>query len=258
MKFGKSAAEAATEPGRGGDGQSFIKYLKAGDNYLQLIEEPDSWVYYWEHYNPGGYPFPCTNDRDTCPGCTSDDEKMSKASRKIAFNAISEYDGKDYTNVWKVPKSVADKLKMRYERNGTVVDRPFLITQYKKDNGFYDYEVEGQDKKILGSDSQDNWTDPETLLAQAYEEAWGDDSKAKQTSAKVQQASKEAGLQEKLAEAKSKLSVVRDEPKKVTEKELRAMEPWDLLALCEKEGFGTPPKANSQSTDDIVDWMLTQ
>jgi hypothetical protein len=259
MKFGKSAEEAAQEPSRGGgDGQSFMKYLKAGDNFIHVVDEPDKWVYYWEHYNPGGYPFPCTNDRDTCNGCISDDEKMSKASRKIAFNA---YDG-EYTNVWKVPKTVADKLKMRYERNGTVTDRPFIVTQFKKDNGFYDYDVEGQDKASLPKEVNDYTNDPEILLAQAWDEAWGDSTKVKQTSAKAKQASKEEDLQSQINQSKAKLSIARDEPKeepkKVTEADLRKMEPWDLVALCEKEGYGEVPSEHAKDTDSIVDWMLKQ
>lgn len=254
MKFGKSREEAAAEPNRGGDGSSYIKYLKAGDNTLHLADEPDKWVWYWEHYNPGGYPFPCTNDMETCPGCTSDVEKMQKPSRKIAFNA---YDG-NYTNVWKIPKSVAEKLQARYERNGTVTDRPFIITQYKKDNGFYDYDVEGQDKAQLPPEVENYLADPEDLLSAAYDEAWGDSSKGKQTSAKAQQAAKEESLQEKIGEAQRGLKVVREEPKSVSEKDLRAMEPWDLVTLCEKENYPPIPAENSKTTDDIVDWMLAQ
>jgi len=260
MRFGKSAAEAEAEPGRGGGGdQSWMRYFKLGDNWLHIADEPDKWVYYWEHYNPGGNPYPCTNDRETCPGCTSEDEKVRKASRKIAFNA---YDGQ-YTSVWKVPKTVADMLKMRYERNGTVTNRPYVITQFKKDNGFYGYDVEGQDQSPLPSDVENYLKDPEDLLAAAYDEAWGSSDKAKVTSIKAKQASREADLQQQIAaeQAKTKPKIQRSEPqeeKVVTEEELRAMEPWDLVKLCKEEGYGEVPSEHAESTDSIVDWMLSQ
>lgn len=252
MRFGKSAEEAAAEPSRNGDGQSFIKYFRAGDNTIHLIDEPDKWVWYWEHFNPGGYAFPCTNDQETCPGCTSDVEKMKGVSRKIAFNA---FDG-EYTNVWKMPKSVADKLKARYERNGSVTDRPYIVTQYKKDNGFNDYDLEGQDKAKLPADVEKYLTDPEELLAAAYDEAWGDSAKVKQTSSKAKQTTTEEDLQQRIN--KARMSIVPDEKKKVTKKELLAMEPWDLVTLCKEEGYGEVPSEHAKTTETIVDWMLTQ
>ena len=262
MKFGKSAAEAEAEPSRSEGSGDFMRYLKAGDTTIQLVDEPDAWVYYWEHFNPDGYAYPCTNERDTCPGCTSDNERVSKASRKIAFNALQEYDGKLYLNVWKVPKTVADKLKMRFERNGTVTDRPFLITQFKKDNGFFDYDVEGQDKQSPEYE-KDHWRDPEELLAAAYDDAWGTSAKAKQTSAKATQSQREADLGSKLGKSKIQPteppSWAKEEPKveveEITEDELRKMEFFDLVDFCKKNGFKNPQGDN---VDEIVDWMLTQ
>jgi hypothetical protein len=264
MRFGKSAEEAATDT-RGGDGGelSFMKYMKDGDNILRVADEPDKWVYYWEHFNPDGNPFPCTNERDTCPGCTSDNEKMSKASRKVAFNAVSEYDGKAYVNVWKVPKTVSDKLKTRYERLGTVTDRYYIVTRFKKDNGFYDYDVEGQDKTSDPIDT-DRLRDPEELLVAAYDEAWGNSAKAATTSAKASQAKAEASLEDQLAAEARRTRIKREEPKdpeperEVTEAELRAMEPWDLVKLCKDEGYGEVPQEHAKTSDSIVDWMLSQ
>jgi hypothetical protein len=251
MKFGKSAAEAESEPSRGGSGGDFMKYLRAGDNTIHVLDEPDQWKYYWEHFNPDGYPYPCnSDDRANCPGCQSDNERVSKASRRVAFNA---WDG-EYVNIWKIPKTVADKLKMRYDRIGTITDRDYLITQYKKDNGFFDYEVEGQEKSEVPDDVEDKKRDPEDLLQIAWEENWGtssDNISAKPTSKKAQSAKGQHGLK-----------IVKEEQstenKKYTEDELRAMEPWELVELCKKEGFPNVPKKVAESSDKIVDWMLEQ
>lgn len=243
MKFGMNEQEAAEQPSRGGSG-AFMKYPKPGANTIRILDEPGDWKYYWEHFNPGGFSFPCTNDRDNCPGCTSDDEKMKKASQKVSFNA---FDGQ-YTNVWKFPKlSVGDKLKARFERIGTVMDRDYLITQIKTANST-EYDVEGLDKEPFDFDSVKEFKqDPEVLLASAYEEAWGDDTKTRT----VTQTSE-----------KSRPSIQRSSPpveeKVVTEDELRKMDPWELVKLCEDEGFGVPPKDVSGTADTLVDWMLSQ
>ena len=238
-----------------------MKYCREGDNLLRVLDEPDKWVYYWEHFNPGGYPFPCTNDRDTCPGCTSEVEKMRSASRKVAFNA---FDG-EYTNVWKVPKTVAEKLKARYERIGTVTDRDYIITQIKTKSGnktTYDYDIEGQDKeKIDLSDFEQYKKDPEDLLAQAYEDSWGDDAKVRATQTNAKDTQSTSDLKTKIERSQAQQQQMEaDAPKEekvVSEESLRKMDPWDLAKLCEDEGFGKIPRGVDTS-DDIVDWMLSQ
>jgi len=249
VRFGKSAEEAKAEPSRG-DGGGFMKYCKPGDNTIRILDEPSEWVYYWEHFNPGGYPFPCTNDRDTCPGCTSEVEKMRKASRKIAFNA---FDGQ-YTNVWKVAKTVADKLENRFNRIGTVTDRDYIITMTKTTNST-DYDVEGQSPSEFDFEACEPFkTDPETLLAQAYEDAWGDDAKVREAKAKPQETEIRAKI-ERAAAVQRQLN--ENPPPVVKESDLRAMEPWELAEMCKAEGFGAIPK-DLETSDDIVDWMLTK
>lgn len=252
MRFGMSEQEANEQPSRGGGG-GFIKYPKEGGNQVRILDEPDQWKYFWEHFNPGGYSFPCnTEDRGNCPGCTSDIEKMQKASEKVAMNC---YDGQ-YTSVWKFPrKSVADKLKTRYERIGTITDRDYLITQIKSKKGV-EYDLEGLDKEAFDFDAVEEYKkDPEELLAEAYEDAWGGDAKSRTAVAA------DAVQQQHEADAKPvRPTIKREEPKEettVSEKDLRAMDVWDLEKLCKSEGFGAIPKGLDTS-DQIVDWMLEQ
>lgn len=251
MRFGKNAEEAKAEPPRGGS-VSFMKYCKEGDNLVRILDEPDKWIWYWEHFNPGGYPFPCTNDRDTCPGCTSDVEKMRKASRKIAFNA---HDG-EYTNVWKVPKTVADKLEARAERIGTIRDRDYILRQIVTKTGkntTYDYDVDGQEKEPFDFAAVEEFMrDPEELLAEAYEEAWGDDAKVRETKVRAKDTEETTKVKAKIQRSQPKV-----EDKIYSEEELRKMDVWDLAALCKNEGLGAIPK-NMETSDDIVDWMLDQ
>jgi len=73
VRFGKSKTEAAEEPGRGGGGD-FIRYLKDGSTTFRILQEQDEWVYFWEHFSPAGFSFPCPRSADDpvemCPGCT--------------------------------------------------------------------------------------------------------------------------------------------------------------------------------------------
>lgn len=257
MKFGLSAKEAEAQPPRGAGG-AFMKYPKAGDNTVRILDEPDKWIYYWEHFNPNGFSFPCTNERDTCKGCTSDDPKMQKASQKVAFNA---YDGQ-YTNVWKVPKlSVADKLKSRYERYGTITDRDYLIRQIKTSNST-DYDVEGLDKEPLTKDMvtefEQHRADPETMLAQAYEEAWGDSPRVQQAKSEPRKAVAPPAKANGDVRAPFIVQAAPEpEQKTYNEAELRTMEPWDLATICHDEGLGDIP-SGTDTSDEIVDWMLKQ
>ena len=49
----------------------------------------------------------------------SDNEKMKKVSRKIAFNVLDSFNGAEYVNVCKVGPMVADKLENRFKRFDT-------------------------------------------------------------------------------------------------------------------------------------------
>jgi hypothetical protein len=275
MRFGKSTEEAMKEPSRGGGGGGgFMKYLKDGDNFMHIMDEPSKWCWYWEHYDRGeGVSYPCTNEAD-CPGCTSENEQVAKVSRRVSFNA---WDG-EYTNVWKIPKTVADKLQNRFERLGTITDRPYIVTRLVTGTGKnakYDFDLEGQDKGEYPEECDEYRRDPEEMLVQAYEEVWGSVAGLGATAAKK-------------AEEKPKnrrLGVAKSEPKEetfpetkqgedppsepeaettsatgervVTEDELRDMDVDTIRNLCETEGFGKPP-AKLKTTDSIVDWMLEQ
>jgi len=263
MRFGKSAEEAAQEEPRGGGGD-FIRYLKDGDTTFRILQEPEDWVYYWEHFNPGGYSFPClSDDRENCPGCTSDVEKMKKASRKIAFNVMQSYQGTEYVNVYKVPSTLADKLKNRHARIGTITDRDYTITKYKGAGDKVDYDLEGDAPSKVDLDSYD-LKDIEEMLEASYNESWGDALAAKESRAKAAEASSDADVAAKVKKNAAEQS--EDPPSKpkaqsdeaegeieVTEEQLRSMKAKDLKIMCLQE-FDTLPEG--ESSDEIVDWMM--
>ena len=175
MRFGKSAAEAAEEPGRGSGGE-FIKYLKDGDNTFRILQEPDEWVYYWEHFHPTRYSFPCPREAgdpiEDCPGCSSDNERIKKPSRKIAFNILHSFNGNEYVDAMKIGPMVSEKLENRYKRFGTVTDRDYTVTRFKTAQDRYDFDVEGASPTPVDLHKED-WKDIETMLQKTWDDAWG-------------------------------------------------------------------------------------
>lgn len=270
MKFGKSWDEVQTEPTTSGGG--YIKYFKEDSTTLRLLQEPKDWIGYWEHFNPGGFPFPCTGDRKSCPGCTSDNEKMNKAGRKIAINVL---ENGEQVSVYKFPKTLADKLSNRANRIGTVTDRDYLIFKIRSKNSDgsvkVDYDLEGQEK-IPVDVSKLELHDVEQMLSDAYEQSWGSSDVAKQTTQKNEDAAATEALKAKLAaqeaaqDEKPPFSqpstesdpTVEGAGNSYTEDDLRAMDKSGILAVCDKEGLVVPSEIQDRKVTQIVDWLLEQ
>jgi hypothetical protein len=251
VRFTKTAEEAEHDH-RSTGGGNFIKYLKDGDQTLRILEEPEAWKYYWEHFNPSGFPFPCTDQKD-CPGCNSDMEKMKKVQRRVAFNA---WDGQ-YHNVWKIPNTVAEKLKVRYQRLGTIIDRDYTITRIKTgqgDNARWDYDIEGGQKEATDAEVEE-MIDPEDLLVQAYEDAWGSSKVVERaTSPRVNTA---VQSEDPPSEPKPEQDSQGEGEAEVTEMELRKMTAVQLRKFCKDHDMEAPPEF-LRNRDGIVDWMMAQ
>lgn len=288
IRFGKSYEEITQEVSDGSGG-NWLKYFKEDVTTFRIVQEPNEWVGYWEHFNPSGYPFPCTGDRSSCPGCTSSNEKMKKASRKIAIQVLEG----DFVNVYKVAKTVADKLANRAERLGTVTDRDYTIFKIKSKNSDgstkTDYDVEGGDK-IPVDLTKIELKDVESMLQDAYDQSWGDGAKSKETEAKAEYSGKVSSLAEKLQRAKeaettetpstSTISNTTSTDQKMesttasssseasghseeadydySEDELRQLNVDEIRAVIKKEGLKLPNEAMDWNTDKIVDWLLEQ
>lgn len=259
MRFGKSYEEAKNEVV---DGGQYMKYFKDADTTFRILEEPKEWTSYWEHFNPGGFSFPCTTDKKTCPGCTSSNEKMKKASRKIAFNVLEG----EFVNVYKVPKTVADKLDNRAQRNGTIMDRDYTISkiQTKNSDGSLktDYDIEGQDKRPIDASAY-KLHDIEEMLERAFNESWGDSDRTQQTQDNLQYEEAQEKLKAKLAAAEKEqpeeppFDSASDRGNEYEEKDLRAMDHEQIIEVVKSEGLNWE-SIEDQSVDQIVDWLLVQ
>lgn len=261
MQFGKKWDEVVEESASGSD---YIKYFKDDPTTFRIAQEPTEWIGYWEHYNPGGFPFPCTGDRQTCPGCTSKNEKMKKASRKIVIQVIEN----GFVNAYKFPKTLADKLDNRAQRIGTVRDRDYTVIKLKTKNSDgstkVDYDLEGGDKEPYDF-SDVEFKDVEAMLAAAYNESWGDSEKTKATQSKLEEAEAQEALTEKVkaqeaAQEEKPPFEGESTPDKVwTEDELLSMDFWKLLDVCKAEGQSVPqPLIETENNKKVVDWLMSQ
>ena len=270
MKFGKTWNQNAETTSEGGS-SDYLRYFKDAETTFRVLQEPQDWVEYWEHFNPNGFPFPCTGDRQNCPGCTSSNEKMQKASKKIAIQVLQG----EWVNAFKVPKTVADKLANRANRIGTVTDRDYTIykVQSKNSDGSTktDYDVEGNEKIPVDIASlEPKFKDVEAILSKMYDQSWGSGDSAMVTKSDAEESqareslqariNREQHMEETREEPEWAAGKPAEEPNKVwTEEELRALSFEEILDVTRSEGMNVPQELrDEQDTNKVVDWLLDQ
>lgn len=242
MQFGTKRSEAKSDFGDSGDFLPYLRNFREGDNIVRFIEEVDDWIAFSEHY-AGGKSFPCTNDRNTCPGCTSEDDKVSRASRKYATNL--QLVANDKVLPFRVPMSLAKKLFNRAERNGTITNRDYVVMREGKGlETEYDLEQDEKRSVDLGS-LKSQAHDIENILLISYNEVWGVDAQ------RVEKASKEQVAQEAAQEEKPPFDT--GEATVVTEAELRKMTRAQLVTLALAEDIEIDEDG---SKEDILDSIL--
>lgn len=149
-------------------GAGFIKFIpKNGSMTVRFIEEPEHWVNYLEHYDEvARQSFPCSGE-DDCPGCLSESRK---SSRYLA-NAVNLDDGNRVVPL-QLPKDLANRLVIRYERNGTLTDRNFELSRSGEGlDTIYDVDAAPQDKMRI---SRFQPLDLMGVLQASYDAMFGD------------------------------------------------------------------------------------
>lgn len=165
MRFGTKKSETTETESDG----LYLRNFKDGDTIVRFLQETDDWIEFREHYTADKKSYPCTRERDTCPGCNSDNEEEKRSSRKYATN-VYVVKG-NFTAPFRVPISLAKKMFTRSERNeGTITNRDYVVIRSGK---FLEteYDVESDDKykvdlKALLADGGDI----EEILGKAFEE----------------------------------------------------------------------------------------
>lgn len=165
MRFGTKKSEVEESDSDG----LYLRNFKDGDTKVRFLQETDDWIEFREHYTADKKSYPCTRDKDTCPGCNSASEDEARSSRKYACN-VHVIKG-NYVAPYRIPISLAKKMFTRSERNeGTITNRDYVVIRSGK---FLEteYDVEGDDTykvdiKALLKDGQDI----EEILAKSFEE----------------------------------------------------------------------------------------
>lgn len=231
MRFGQRKADA---PERGGG--VYLRRFKKGETKLRFLEEPDEWIEFWEHFTPDKRGFPCTQDKETCPGCTSTNEDVARAGRKYA--AYVYLPKMDKVLPFAMPVTLADSFERRYERNkdendrNTLTNRDYVVI--RTGDGFETkYDVDQEDRYPVDLEAlrkQIPYTIEECLEA-AYEEVWGRDEEAKPATAK--------GVEHTPGDPNPPTEPTgqgQAESEVLTEAKIRQMDKTELRALCDKGG----------------------
>lgn len=271
LTFGRKYSDAP--PPTSGGGGKWIKSLKEGETKIRFLQEIKDWYVYYEHYNPAGSAFPCTGDKETCPGCTSSNERMKQASRKNAVNAVVG----GYVDVYKLPVKLTNRLVARSERyGGTITDRDYLITRIGKDKDT-EYDMEALSPRAFEGSFE--LADVEAMLAEQFAENFPDFNPGgtarptQQTNGSISSGNgptrtHEAGYDvpgmsgsaepppfEAGGGAETETSGTQEV--EVTEDELRAMDRESLLILCHTEQIELPSTlTETGNVDEIVDFLL--
>jgi hypothetical protein len=166
MKFGTKKSEAAEFDSDG----MYLRNFKDGDTKVRFLQEVDDWIEFREHYTADRRSYPCTLDKATCPGCTSDSDDERTAKRKYAANLLVVKG--NFVAPFRIPASLAKKMETRSERNeGTVLTRDYVVIRSGK-NLDTEYDVESDDTykvdtaKLLREDG----LDIEEVLARSFDE----------------------------------------------------------------------------------------
>jgi hypothetical protein len=130
---------------KGGNG-TFIKYIpKNGELNVRFIQEPEEWVSYSEHYDMVlKASFPCSGERD-CPGCVSGERKSSRYLANVV-----NLDDKDQVIPLQLPKDLANRLVIKYEKWGSVTDRDIELSRSGEGlDTTYDLDPGAVDRKSI-------------------------------------------------------------------------------------------------------------
>lgn len=277
MRFGKKFDERDASRASTDTSDRWIKYFKNGDTEVVFLDDLDEWTGYWEHFDPTVQrSYPCTNNKNSCPGCTSDNERTAKASKRYLVNCI--VDG--YVDLYKIPSSLINRAKRLRDKYETLTNHSFVITRVGTGMSNTEYDMDAEDAvRIKRADYEDKVQDHEEALRQAYIEVFGSLPDEAEEVAPRKRVSKPEPVAE--PEAPTKRSKYDDDPPSeprsekdgaaegtdesddetvLSEEEVRAMTKTQLLALYKQVGIAPPEvtgKLNEQR-DQLADHLIRE
>lgn len=234
-------------------GQSFIKSIPA-DAVLtvRFLQEPHEWYGYYEGYS---------EDRKRYfPVPEGQDFGEIRQSFRYLCNAIDT--DTDTVIPLKIPSSLANRLVVRYERYGTLLDRDYdLLRTGKALNTEYDVETNAEEPRKL---DQYDLIDLEETLTDAYDSVFGSDDdeddedkgnplkqRARRNTADVDEDIDTEGTEDTEPEAEEQ----DDSDEFYTEAELTSMNVGELRALATDYGISFKQKTLK---GDLVEMILEE
>lgn len=169
MRFGKKAGTITQVTTSTGE---WPRSIRAGETRVRFLAEIADWDEYWEHFDDTVKFFPCTGDKSSCPGCTSQIEKTKEARKRYLAPVLDPKTGK----VWglKMPTDLANRLSLRNDRNGgTITNRDYTLI--RTGSGLdTEYDVEQEEKVAIDLGVYKDSIDTQELLASQFSAAWPD------------------------------------------------------------------------------------
>lgn len=235
MRFGKSYRDMEKDASAG----DYLRRFK-GETKVRFLQEIDEWKGYSEHYTDDGKSYPCPaqdyKDRDKCPGCSSDSDKLQRRSRRAAANVLLVE--QQIVLPFKIPITLADDLSRRADRkNEKITERDYTIivtgtgleTKYEFDpEDAYDIDVSAYAEQLYDIDG---------ILESSYAEIWGD-------------------VAEVGEKGEEPLPSEGTEDQEVSEATLRAMPRRQVINLMKENNIDLPEGYEDLDRDELVEHVI--
>lgn len=254
IQFGKKKKDMQDQ----GSG-NYLRNFAKGETLVRFLDEQEEWIGYREHYTLDGKSFPCTEEnKETCPGCTHSNEKVSKSARKYGAEVYLVKTEKVLP--FRIPISLSDSLARRAERNeGTLLSRDYVILRSGAGMDTR-YDVDQEDKYPVDlSDLRKKVTiEVGTCLSDSFAEVWGAD-----WSPEVAHATKPRSAKPKKEEDPPSEPATKGDPGSqggddLTEAQVRGMTKPQLALLCDRAGVKyTDDDTRSELADRLIDTFGT-
>lgn len=142
-----------------------LSWIPKEGRTVRFLTEPDDWFGFYEHYDETiRKSYPCIEG--DCPGCNTD----QKRTFRYVANALDIET--DKVIALQLPKSLANRLTARYERNDTLMDRDYeLFKTGEKLDTEYDLNPEAPKRRAM---NKYTLLDLGALLQEAWNLIWGD------------------------------------------------------------------------------------
>lgn len=273
LQFGVKVADAPDlDPIASDGGGRYINYFKDGVTTIRILEELGSWTKVWMHFNQSKkIEYPCTGDRETCPGHNSEDQRESKASLRYIVNALDRNTG--YVNLYKIPSSIEPDFERQSAKFGTLLDRDYEVIREKSERGT-SYSIDRCDPDDLDiSEHMQYVKDHGPALQEAFIDVWGglpgeEDYTGGEVFGLKPKKSKVAKVDKSWSEQGS--GAADDKPpfsqpdserveqdQEYTEAQLRAMTAKEVRGIYENLGIKVPKKIKDD-TNALVDKLINE